>query len=128
MKKFLTGKRADKLMSLSAAAGTRLAPPRGTNDDQECGVRFDYGEITERDGSKVRQVKVQPNKGAKNPTINALAKQDSHQVLAEAYVKLENTNSGDASKQLEADLKADAERKDAEKEAKKQQPKKGGKK
>ena len=123
---FTTKKGADKLLSKSAAAGTRLAPSRGENKDPEDGLRFDFGEITDRNGRQVRQVKVQPNKGAKDPSLKALAQKNSHQVLAEAYVDVNHPDSREAAKQVISDLKDDAVRKDDEEEAKKQ-PKKGGK-
>lgn len=123
----LTGKRADKIVSAAAAAGTRAAPARNTPEEKEIGIRFDYGEVKDRDGRQVRHFKVQPNKGAADPTLKSLAAKNLHQVLAEAFVPIDSKDSKEAVKELCADLIDDAKRKDAEREAKKQ-PKKGGKK
>lgn len=114
-------------MSRSAAAGTRMAPRQNQVDDQDHGVRIDYGEITDRDGQPVRHVKVQPNKGADNPTLKALAAKNSHQVLAQTFVVLDNRDPKEAAQKMVADLAANALGEDDEEEAKKQ-PKKGGKK
>ena len=79
----ITGKRADMLFSLAAVAGTRAEPKR--DEDKRAGVRVDFGEVVDRDGRKVRHYKVQPNKGADDPTLKDMAAKNSHQVVAEAF-------------------------------------------
>ena len=71
----------------------------------------------------MRHVKVQPNKGADNPSLKDLAAKNPHQVVAEAFVPIENMDNKETIREMFDDLRADAAVKDSEKEAKK-----GGKK
>lgn len=121
----------DKFMSRSAAAGTRAIPQRGSTDDTKIGLRLDYGEIVDRNGKKMRHVKMQPNKGADDRAIREKVARNSHQVLAEAFVDLDNPDKNAAGEQMFVDLEDDALCKEDEEEAKKQSKKdgkKGGKK
>lgn len=123
----LTGKRADKIVSDAAVAGTRAVPSQSAENDKHIGVRLDYGETFNRGGKKVRHVKVQPNKGADNQSLKDLAAKNSHQVVAEAFIPVDSTDPKEAVRDMFEDLRADAAVKDSEKEAKKN-PKKSGKK
>lgn len=123
-----SSKRMDAILSPSAVAGTRAAPTQAGTNDTKIGVRMDFGEITEHNGQKVRQVKIQPNKGADNPTLKAKAQKNPHQVSAVTYLpddgKLPVPT---VSKNMFADLSKSADDEEDDGPAKKT-PKKGGKK
>jgi hypothetical protein len=123
----LTGKRPDKIVSNAAVPGTCAAPSQSAENDKHIGVRLDYGEAFNRDGKKVRHVKVQPNKGADNQSLKNLAAKNSHQVVAEAFIHTDSADPREAVRDMFEDLRADAAVKDAENKAKKN-PKKVGKK
>ena len=60
--------------------GTRAAPAKHANNDEEIGVRLDFGEIiTKEDGTQVQQVSLPPNKNVKDGTLKDMANKDSHQ-------------------------------------------------
>ena len=114
----LSGKRADKIVSEAAIAGTRAAPSQSGENDKQIGLRLDYGETFNRGGKKVRHVKGQPNKGAGNQSLKDLAAKNSYQVVAEAFIPIDSADSKEAVKEMFDDLRADAAAKDSEKEAK----------
>jgi hypothetical protein len=123
----LTGKRADKIVSGAAVAGTRASPSQSAENDKHIGVRFDYGEAFNRGREKLKHVKVQPNKSADNQSLKTLAAKNSYQVVAEAFIPIDSAEPKEAVRDMFEDLRADAAVKDAENKAKKS-PKKVGKK
>ncbi|KAG5971669.1 hypothetical protein E4U56_006649 [Claviceps arundinis] len=70
--------RLDRLVEGEGTPGTRLAPTKSGQNDQNIGCRLDFGVKFEKDGQTVRRYNLQINSGAKNPTLKALANKDSH--------------------------------------------------
>jgi hypothetical protein len=66
--------------------GERCFPPRMPERDKKIGVRLDYAGLKE-DG-QVRQLNLQINKGAKDPTLKKMAEKDSHAVVATVDVEV----------------------------------------
>lgn len=87
----------------NSAAGHRIIPARV--HDIKIGLRIDRGEQI---GDRIK-IYLQPNKNAENPTVKALANENSHQNLAEAWVDTTKPVNDDVVKEvfdaLEDDLK-----------------------
>jgi hypothetical protein len=76
----------------SATDGSR-AWPKSTLD-KKLGVRLDYGERFQLDGSWFRNIVLQLNKDAENAAINELAKKDTHAKRAIITVPLSEDGKG----------------------------------
>ncbi|SMR54654.1 unnamed protein product [Zymoseptoria tritici ST99CH_1A5] len=108
-----TKSRLAKLISGQGEPGQRAAPAQTGKHDAQIGVRLDYGDKFERDGKEYRRFKLQPNKQAANPTLKAMAAENSHQILAEADLQINPppTDPKQAFNGLIEDLEQDLEEK-----------------
>lgn len=65
----------DKFAKMVGTPGTRAGPTKTTKGDAKNGVRFDYGET------------LQLNKGAENPTLARLERENKHKIWAQAAIE-----------------------------------------
>jgi hypothetical protein len=63
--------------------------------DKRIGARIDYGEVYMENGELYRNMVIQPNKDAENPTLKAKANCNSHQALAKLKISINNPPSAE---------------------------------
>ncbi|KAG6313989.1 hypothetical protein E4U44_002182 [Claviceps purpurea] len=80
--------RLDKLVEGEGTLGTRLAPTKSADNDRRIGCRLDFGSKFEQDGRAMTRYQLQINSGAKNPTLKALASEDTHATWSYADIPL----------------------------------------
>ena len=78
-------------------------------NDREIGTRLDNGEKLIKNGIEYNRYKLQPNKQAANLTLKKLAQENSHQVLAQADLRLDSDDAATAVDTFFDDLEADLE-------------------
>ncbi|EEQ31499.1 hypothetical protein McanMca71_007877 [Microsporum canis] len=83
--------RATRLVKGEGTPGTRAGPTQTVPNDTNIGVRLDNAEKITKDGQHYKRYKLQPNKNAANVTLKELANKNSHQVLAEADMSLDES-------------------------------------
>ncbi|KAK2863700.1 hypothetical protein FQN49_004074 [Arthroderma sp. PD_2] len=83
--------RATRLVKGEGTPGTRAGPTQTVPNDKTIGVRLDNAEQVTKNGQTFKRYKLQPNKNAANATIKELANKNSHQVLAEADMSLDES-------------------------------------
>ncbi|KAG6061805.1 hypothetical protein E4U32_002809 [Claviceps aff. humidiphila group G2b] len=101
--------RLDRLVEGEGTPGTRLAPTKSGQNDQNIGCRLDFGVKLEKDGQTVRRYNLQINSGAKNPTLKALANKDSHATWSYADIPLEEKPSKESFEEKKEDTRKKAE-------------------
>lgn len=78
----------DKFANTVGTPGTRAGPTKTAKDDAKNGVRFDYGETFQASNGKTYQnINMQVNKGAENPTLAKLERENKHKVWAQAAIE-----------------------------------------
>ena len=80
-------------MSGSETLGSRAVPTQTAKNDENIGLRLDYGKQYEKDGKRYSRLNLQVNKGAENPTLKELANKNSHKVWATADILIEDKQS-----------------------------------
>jgi len=83
-----TASRLMKIVNGQGNPGTRAVPAQTAKNDADIGLRLDFGDKFTKDGKEYRRYKLQANKQAANPTLEALAAKDSHKVWAEADLQI----------------------------------------
>ncbi|KAG6023675.1 hypothetical protein E4U19_004207 [Claviceps sp. Clav32 group G5] len=78
--------RIERIAKAGGTPGTRAAPTRAGDNDKKIGVRLDYGHIFIKDGKKYQRLELQVNKDANDPSLNEMARKDSHKVWSFAEV------------------------------------------
>ncbi|KAG6270937.1 hypothetical protein E4U47_003285 [Claviceps purpurea] len=68
--------------SVSPSRIERIAKAGGASrrQDKKIGVRLDYGQISTKGGKNYQRLELQVNKDAHDPSLNDMAKKDSHKV------------------------------------------------
>lgn len=78
----------DKFAKTVGTPGTRAGPTKTSKDDAKNGVRFDYGETFKASNGKAYQnINLQLNKGAENPTLARLERENKHKIWAQAAIE-----------------------------------------
>lgn len=100
--------RINQLVNGTAEVHKRAAPAQTVTNDADIGLRLDHAGIVEKNGKKYKRLSLQPNKNAKNSTIKELAQKDSHQILAQADILVEQNPKTEQSRlrDLFSDLRA----------------------
>jgi hypothetical protein len=116
----LTESKISDLIKGGGKPGGRFFPSKTPKNDAKPGGRLDNGEVFKEGGLNFRNVYLQANKEAANPSLKAFAQNNSHATLAAAKVQLETEEETKApdvrekrrqkTSKLFQDLTADAER------------------
>ncbi|KAI9709413.1 MAG: hypothetical protein M1812_007690 [Candelaria pacifica] len=96
-----TASRKQKMVGGQGTPGTRAGSIQTGDNDAVIGVRVDFGEkLTKEDGKEYQRLKLQANKGAKDPTLKDMANKNPHKVWSEADVPI-GEDSGDSNDKFE---------------------------